>query len=225
MTVHFAGTFKNKAGALVVPYCKRFAMSPMWGATTTDTAKVDCKSCAKALGIAPAAKAVAPGAKVGTCQCCFNTQKLPAGRLSHHGYTAPGHGYHVGYCRGERELPFELSCEVTRKWRGEVAGWVAKRVDYLARLEANEVDSITYQTEDRSQLFDRYTGRWPAVMVTVTRYDVPNSPYAYSRITPYDFATAYSNELSTTKAEIADGRAQLAFLDEKIGSWKLVEGF
>ena len=49
----------------------------------------------------------------GHCQACGNLQKLPAGKLSIHGYTIE-HGYFSGTCHGSKELPFELSCELVK---------------------------------------------------------------------------------------------------------------
>lgn len=49
----------------------------------------------------------------GHCQACGSLQKLPKGLLSLHGYKVEG-GYFSGTCRGSRELPFELSCDLVK---------------------------------------------------------------------------------------------------------------
>lgn len=109
MVLHFLNNRNNRALCSGV-----FARG--YKSTTTDTTKVTCTRCAKILGIIPAAK---PASKhrTGTCQCCFNSQKVnQAGglRISLHGYKRPGKGYITGRCRGEYEVPFEVSCEKTK---------------------------------------------------------------------------------------------------------------
>lgn len=51
---------------------------------------------------------MAKATHTGECQICGNTQKLPSGRLSQHGYTVDN-GWFNGICQGARELPFEQS--------------------------------------------------------------------------------------------------------------------
>lgn len=56
----------------------------------------------------------------GTCQVCFRRQvaKPKRGqkgpRMVVHGYNRPGYGAIEGECPGHGEVPFELSCEVTK---------------------------------------------------------------------------------------------------------------
>ena len=89
-TIHFEAQWKGNRGA--APHCKRFAARPSGGRTTKALDQVNCRNCAKALGVTPAAK---PQSKnLGTCPCCFNRQKTLSGnRMVHHGYERPGYGY------------------------------------------------------------------------------------------------------------------------------------
>lgn len=227
MTIHFKANFKNKANSYVVPYCTMWAMSPKSGATTEIKEEVSCTRCAKQLDITPAAKKVT-GSKSGTCQCCFNSQKLPKGKLSHHGYKAPGHGYHVGECRGQHELPFELSCEVTKTWRAEVASWLESTRRRLVALENNEVESFPYSLTDyeAARIGGPY-GERPIILVTVKKGEEAVYTYPGQRIshgTP-SFESLRKSAIRNTKQSIEGGEAQLKFLDGKIASWKLVDGF
>jgi len=47
----------------------------------------------------------------GECQICGNTQKLPHGVLSLHGYTVD-YGWFNGTCSGAKGQPYELSCDL-----------------------------------------------------------------------------------------------------------------
>ena len=77
----------------------------------------------------------------GTCQACFRVQALAKNVLVHHGYTRPGHGYISGDCAGVGHAPYELSCDLTRRWadssRARLEGWRAE----LARWEADTIDT------------------------------------------------------------------------------------
>lgn len=219
MTTHFKGTFKNKAGGTVVPHCQRFAMSVKWGAVTENKAEVDCVRCAKALGITPAAKEISTTPE-GTCQCCFNVQKLPngKGKLSLHGYTRPGHGYIVGACMGQKELPFEKSCEVTKRMRSMVKDMMVKAEERKGRLERNEVEEILTQVTDYSKPADAYCRR-PTKLVTVKRGDEYKRE---GRETIPSFEQLRTSEIRELGYRIKSMGEHIAFLTEKIEAWVLV---
>ncbi len=89
----------------------------------------------------------------GTCQVCFNRQVAKATRgakeprLVLHGYQRPGWGFIQGECPGTRELPFELSCEVTKRIRGQVEESLVATRKRLAAAEAGEVKGLTIRIE------------------------------------------------------------------------------
>ena len=57
-----------------------------------------------------------------TCQICARTIKLKDGpNLAHHGYQRPGSGWQTASCWGARELPYEVSCDVLKRWVIELA--------------------------------------------------------------------------------------------------------
>lgn len=66
----------------------------------------------------------------GHCQACGSLQKLPNGKMSLHGYTVD-HGYFSGVCQGAKELPFELSCALIKKF-------IVSAKAHLASIEATQ---------------------------------------------------------------------------------------
>jgi hypothetical protein len=74
----------------------------------------------------------------GSCQLCGHVQKLPAGRLSVHGYHKTW-GYFSGTCPGSRHLPFEQSADL-------LAQAIGRTLDASARLEA-EAQATTDDAE------------------------------------------------------------------------------
>jgi hypothetical protein len=68
----------------------------------------------------------------GHCQACGSLQMLPKGRLSLHGYRVLG-GYFSGVCRGAKEKPFEVSCDLVERFIREAK----------AALDAVETEQAT----------------------------------------------------------------------------------
>jgi len=81
----------------------------------------------------------------GTCQCCFRTQKVVRGAMTLHGYKRPGTGYIIGNCRGTGYVPYEVSCEQTKVFRGEIEQMREAKRAALARLQARP-DTVRYST-------------------------------------------------------------------------------
>lgn len=216
-------TLHSKNPRTLRAYCAGFR-SFQYRACTEDSTKVNCTRCAKAMGITPAAK---PESKfrTGTCQCCFNSQKVSKGNgklLSLHGYERPGHGYIVGDCMGQGEQPFEVSCELTKKLRTTVENMKTQAEAYLARLQANEVEELHTQVETdekvpgRSWTFQKKT-------VTVHRGDAekPN-PYKanpqYWEVVP-SFEKLHVLETAQTESKIRHMTSHIRVLTEKIDGW------
>jgi hypothetical protein len=82
----------------------------------------------------------------GTCQWCGAQQKLPAGRLSQHGYTLRW-GFFSGVCHGSGCLPFEQSCDLIK---GAI-DWAQKRI---VTLEASAEELRRPATEAKAFVAD-----------------------------------------------------------------------
>lgn len=98
---------------------------------------------------------------VGVCQICeaehkLTTDAFPAlgifgqqHKVVHHGYKRPGHGSIEGDCAGVGEVPFEVSCEATKKYRDSVTAGRALQVLRLAALRAGEVTELVVRSWQR----------------------------------------------------------------------------
>lgn len=84
---------------------------------------------------------------IGRCGVCEGDFKLLGGRLVHHGYRRPGHGYIVGDCFAVGYEPLERSTAASAEYReGCEKGRDGLR-NYLGRLERGEVHELTvYRT-------------------------------------------------------------------------------
>lgn len=226
-TIHFATNWKNRAG-METGLCSKWAMRPRMSATTEKAEEVNCTRCAKSLGITPAAKEVPKN--LGTCPCCFRSQKTIKGaKMVHHGYQRPGHGYIVGDCFGVKFPRYEDSCEGTIAYRDYLHGIQQRREAFLNRLTRNEVESLTHSyqeyrlDETGSVIRDRYGRRESkTVFVEVTRGAAAvGSPYARD-INTYipGFEELRTQQMQALKSELEALDAHVAELNKAIEAWK-----
>ena len=82
---------------------------------------------------------------MGTCQVCFRLQKAPKDRLSLHGYTRPGDGFLNGECIGSRELPYELSCETTKRVLANLETHLSQLKEYFTKLKNRKVPEFVWE--------------------------------------------------------------------------------
>lgn len=78
---------------------------------------------------------------LGTCPICEGEFKLTPGAntMVHHGYQRPGDGMIHGDCFAVGELAYELSCEITKTYRGMVETSLTNEEAHLARLKSGTV--------------------------------------------------------------------------------------
>lgn len=82
---------------------------------------------------------------IGKCPICEGDFKLTADkRMVHHGYQRPGHGSIEGDCRAVGEPPYEVSCEVTKMYRGGLMAHVERCEAWLRKAFAGEVMELHY---------------------------------------------------------------------------------
>lgn len=97
----------------------------------------------------------------GTCQACGREHKLPNDRLSKHGYTVTWNEF-WNVCRGEKELPYEKSCDLIEFLIKDVE-------DQKARILA-EIEELKSTTEF-AWFFERQKiGRYQSKSVAVKKF-------------------------------------------------------
>jgi hypothetical protein len=103
----------------------------------------------------------------GTCQICGNSQKLPNGILSNHGYTVQM-GWFSGICTGAKHLPFEKSCDLIQFAIDHTKGSIVTNKSYIEELKVQTEYVWLHVYVNTSQ----YTGKYIDVKVNKEDLDV-----------------------------------------------------
>lgn len=139
---------------------------------------------------------------LGHCQICEQEQKLHEGRMVHHGYTRPGHGFIEGDCSGVKEVPYEVSCELLKKYLPQVQNHLANLKVFLAGLESGSITHIQFLNSSgfsrRVELVEYVAG--------VTEYHL--------------FVRQMGYKVSLTKGQISQLEQEIARLERRIADWK-----
>jgi hypothetical protein len=165
----------------------------------------------------------------GTCQKCGALQKLPAGRLSKHGYTTKW-GFFSGVCNGSHELPYEQSCDL-------IKGYINWAYDEKLRLLTWAVELETPATEPKAWVHDYnvQSGRryWRQAEIII-------GPYGYAQYLGEDGKAknaagpftkdvlGLASNLNRTRAysirrEVAELDTYIKWQTERVTSWAPVE--
>ncbi|WNM70222.1 hypothetical protein [Myxococcus phage Mx1] len=214
-TIH-ESKFSKKWGRNV-PACKTFAMRCPSGAVTEDKSKVNCKLCAKKGDYEPATKPE-PQNPTGTCQCCFNAQKVVKGHISLHGYTRPGWGFINGRCRGSGYKPFEVTCEQTKVFKGELEAAKVNAENRKGALERNEVDELVYEKSIRDASM---MSGFRTEFVRIAKGTV-QSGIKYTKDYTPSFEELRQDNIRDVTYRIEDLTFAIADLGKRIAEWKPV---
>lgn len=163
-------------------------------------------------------------------------------QLGNHGYQRPGTGYIVGNCAGVGHQPYELSCELTKRWHAQVTQRLAAMKLELAALEADKVDSIQvfktltkrpYEVKQTAQemqaagwVYGKVQGYWvwtKHIDFVVGRDHVPSEErgeYA-SKFggKGHDFTFYREREMNQLSVWIAQATGDLKKLERRIKEW------
>jgi hypothetical protein len=107
----------------------------------------------------------------GHCQACGSLQKLPNGKLSLHGYKVMG-GFFSGVCRGARELPFELSCDLVQTFVNEATAHKSELEAFVVKLRKPATTAKAWISNYEGHTYGRnnYKMRYVEIVETVTHY-------------------------------------------------------
>lgn len=115
-----------------------------------------------------------------TCQICGRPIHAASGRIAHHGYQRPGHGWQTPSCEGALELPFESSREALGRHIEGQRGRLAMLQASAAGLEAGNPDVCVVQIKRDAagrKIWDDVAARHETELVTLTA-DHPKYPEA-----------------------------------------------
>lgn len=175
-------------------------------------------------------KAIAAGAddlhRTGTCQCCFNPQKVSKGggkMMSLHGYQRPGCGYIIGDCMGQGEQPYEVSCELTKKLRTMVQGMLESAQERLRELNANEVEELVASIKTNEKEKDKYGYNRTKYTNVMVKRGAEASQNPYFPESPWErvpsFEDLRESAIRATESRIRQMTSHIEFLTVKITAW------
>jgi hypothetical protein len=134
---------------------------------------------------------------------CINSADTEKGVMVNHGYERPGCGYIIGNCFGVDYQPYEMSCAGTRDFLAQVVVPEVERRRETVQWLATE-PKLSVKTSVRRE------GRWQEVRVTLTKAD------------GYKYESEHRSQTLKAKSDLRNVLKDLAFLDEKVKTWKKV---
>lgn len=122
----------------------------------------------------------------GHCQACGSLQKLPNDRLSKHGYTVT-HGYFSGVCRGAGHEPFEVSCDLVKRFVEEARAQLISVEDFQTKLRKPVTEPSAFfrtsKAHPKGHHYGRTRGDWTRLPVTETVVPFLDGDGSYSKFT------------------------------------------
>ena len=137
---------------------------------------------------------------VGVCQICEAEHKLTtdafpslgifgeAYKVVHHGYRRPGHGSIEGDCDGVGEVPFEISCEATKRYLAQTIMGREHALRRLASLRDGEVTELhvrSWQRGARAEVVRVGDSMWPRELASKIReveYEIGQAEQEIARL-------------------------------------------
>lgn len=169
---------------------------------------------------------------VGTCQVCFNKQKIRNDRLVLHGYTRPGDGFLHGDCSGSNEFPYEEDCQLTKRILEMVESHLTELEKHLTKLKNHEIKDLDYGyvIGIKYVLVKGYNGNFkrPVEETKIVKVHIgdpeKSAPpdvlhtYAYLGIPSYE--SLLQREIFDYEKRIQMTKRDVAFFKDKVNSWK-----
>ena len=117
------------------------------------------------------------------CQCCGRAIHAALGKIAHHGYQRPGHGWQTASCFGAKHLPWEVSRDRVKVLIDHLKATLL-RCEYARCAVSDEIEPVTLGYYGP---YDRRTGRSPWLTIEFTRDGMEaaklETPQAFERRT------------------------------------------
>lgn len=143
----------------------------------------------------------------GTCQACGRIQKLPKGVLAKHGFERPWGSRETEGCYGTNELPFELSCEITKDALKSHEELIAARTEDLRKATEGTLTEIPAWIRE-------YKGETRFVVITPENFTTKGFREAFHAYTWSEVLDRYKNRLEWDIEAIEKEVARLRSLIE-----------
>lgn len=142
---------------------------------------------------------------LGTCPICEGTFKLHLKRLVHHGFKRPGDGAIHGDCYAVNYPPYEVSCEVTKTYRGMIQLGLYNLRTSIAEHKAGKVTRFT-KMEIKYNLYRR---------------ELVEIEYIAGVTEPALWARASENHIRELEGQARMYESEIVRLTRLIDNWKL----
>lgn len=164
------------------------------------------------------------GAIKGRCQICDGAYILSTrgekGILAHHGYKRPRHSWQTASCRGARQLPYEVACDLLIEEVDRVKKWLVAEKTWLEKITANPPDTITIEGRGYGGVrdFDKD--------VEVTRpidLDKKKPAWQYGNENDRKYMQNYYYMLVDIENRIRSSEHYLVWQEKRLTDWKAPE--
>lgn len=119
----------------------RWAKETNWAQDILDTLKMESHESTKS--------AERTRENTGTCGICNKEYKLINGRLVHHGFTRPGHGYQEGDCFGVGYEPYEKSTQAIKDYVVYLNNIINSRKVRLQEIKSGKITQFSNMNRSR----------------------------------------------------------------------------
>jgi hypothetical protein len=144
-----------------------------------------------------------------TCQICAREIQAKSGRIAHHGYRRPGHGWQTASCFGAKYRPYEVACDA-------IAAGIAACERFIARNDERVADLFAAPPADYVE-----KNAWGVVKRTVIRpegFDPHLVRHTFGEDSRYAFR--FHEQINTLRRQQVAARADIAFMNERLAAWK-----
>lgn len=189
---------------------------------------------------ANAAAKAARAAKTATCQICARAILANTGKIAHHGYTRPGHGWQTSSCFGARFRPYEVACDALPLAIKSVEAHINRVEALLTEWLASPPAAIhcTHERGDRRSAWgDKYRVEWSVMLpvgfdpaAPVDKHNDCQAPWDYAPqprsnygVRPADikiYAAVYASRIAEFRADLTGSKETRDYFAKRLAEWK-----
>lgn len=147
-----------------------------------------------------------------TCQICGRAIWANTGKIAHHGYQRPDHGWQTTSCMGARYLPYEQSCDRIPEVIANIEGYIARTTSALELFVASPPNVLIYE---------KYQGmsKRPLSIEVARPIDFDPSKIAYRSFRPDSYDNLFFGRKDSFERDIASAKNYLAYLNKRLTDW------
>jgi hypothetical protein len=154
------------------------------------------------------------------CQICGRLIQAKNGRIAHHGYQRPGHGWQTASCPGAKYRPYEVACERLEWFVNLLIDMHATKAANLVAVEREELPvSWSYEKRRRDAWSQRET-----VQVVVTRDTWEQVKAEHSGVLIsygyYDFDRLKAVDVRRRNQELEGILTEIKLQTQRLADWR-----